>query len=229
MADADDNETKDNTLFNMSSSVLFTVINLASSSTVWTTLGQIVREGASHWAETRQAYSLMSSQARWRHLLEPSGPNPAPHTTCFQKMPVCRVPAAELQRIQAMEMRCYRKILRISYKDHVTNEEVRAKIQRAIGPHEDLLTIVKRRKLQWYGHVSRSSGLAKTILKGTVKWGRRQGRQKKRREDNIREWTGMEFAKSHRAVENREKKERKKKKEENWLPNHLWCPNDPRG
>ena len=49
--------------------------------------------------------------------------------------------AAELQRrIQAMEMRCYRKILHISYKDHVTNKEVRAKIQKVIGPHEDLLT-----------------------------------------------------------------------------------------
>ena len=60
-------------------------------------------------------------------------------------------------------------MLHISYKDHVTNEEVRAKIQQAIGPYEDLLTIVKRRKLQWYGHVSRSSGLAKTILQGTVK------------------------------------------------------------
>ena len=47
-----------------------------------------------------------------------------------------------------------RKILHISYKDRVTNEEVRAKIQRAIGPHEELLTIVKRRKLQWYGHVT---------------------------------------------------------------------------
>ena len=47
---------------------------------------------------------------------------------------------AELQRrIQAMEMRCYCKILHISYKDHVTNEAVRAKIQQAIGPHEDLL------------------------------------------------------------------------------------------
>ena len=45
-------------------------------------------------------------------------------------------------------MRCYRKILHISYKDHVTNEEVLAKIQQAIGPHEDLLTIVKRRRLQ---------------------------------------------------------------------------------
>ena len=91
------------------------------------------------------------------------------------------------------------------YKDHVTNEEVRVKIQQAIGPHEDLLTIVKRRKLQWYGHVSRSSGLAKIILQGTVKGGRRQGRQRKRWEDNISEWTGLEFAKSQRAVENREK------------------------
>ena len=71
-----------------------------------------------------------------------------------------------------MEMRCYRKILHISYKDHFTNEQVRAKIQQAIGPREDLLTIVKRRTLQWYGHVSRSSGLAKTILQGTVKGGK---------------------------------------------------------
>ena len=100
--------------------------------------------------------------------------------------------------------RCYRKIRLISYKDHVTNEEICAKIQQAIGPHEDLLTIVKRSKLQWYDHVSCSSGLAKTILQGTVKGGRRQGRQRKRWEDNIREWTGLEFAKSQRAVENRE-------------------------
>ena len=104
---------------------------------------------------------------------------------------------AELQRrIQAMEMRCYRKMVLISCKDRVTNEEVRAKILQAIGPHVDLLTMVKRRKLQWHGHVSRSSGLAKTILQGTVKGGRRLGRQKKRLEDNIREWAGLEFGKS---------------------------------
>ena len=63
-----------------------------------------------------------------------------------------------------MEVRCYYKILSITYNDRVTNEEVCARIQQAIGPHEDLLTIAKRRKLQWYGYVSRSSGLAKTIL-----------------------------------------------------------------
>ena len=104
-------------------------------------------------------------------------------------------------------MRCYCKILRISYKDHVTNEEVRAKIQQAIGPHEDLLTIVKRRKVQWYGHVSRLSGLAKAIMQATVKGGRRQSRQRKRWEDNIREWTSLEFAESKTAVENRDKME----------------------
>ena len=66
--------------------------------------------------------------------------------------------------------------MHLVYKDHATKEAVCAKIQQAIGSHEDLLTTVKRGKLQWYGHVSRSSGLAKTILQGTVKGGRRQGR-----------------------------------------------------
>ena len=85
---------------------------------------------------------------------------------------------AELQRrIQAMEMSCYREILLISC----------AKILQAIGLHEDLLTIVKRRKLQRYGHVLRSSGLAKTILQGSMEVGRRQGRQRKSLKDKIRE------------------------------------------
>ena len=93
----------------------------------------------------------------------------------------------------------------IYYASHaktVTNEEVHAKIQRANEPHENFLTIVKRRKLQWYGYVFHSSDLAKTTLQGTVNGGRRQGRQRKRWEDNIREWTGPEFAKSQKAVEN---------------------------
>ena len=83
------------------------------------------------------------------------------------------------RRIQALEMRCYRRLLNISYKDHVPNEEVRNRIQNAIGVHDDL-TMVKKRKLRWYGHISRSSGMAKTILQGTVKGARRRGRLKKR-------------------------------------------------
>ena len=113
-------------------------------------------------------------------------------------------------------MRCSHKILRISYKDHVTNEEICAMIHEAVRPHEDL-TIIKRRKPKRCWHVSRSSGLARTILQGTVKWGRRQGRQRKRWEDNIRD--GQAWS---RAVENR------KKSGGNWLWNHPGCLNDPR-
>ena len=53
-----------------------------------------------------------------------------------------------------------------------------------------------------FGHISRSSGLAKTILQSTMKGKRIRGRQKKRWEDNIKEWTGMDFVTSSRAAEN---------------------------
>ena len=100
-------------------------------------------------------------------------------------------------------MRCYRRLLNISYKDHVTNEEVRRKIQAAIGEYDELLTLAKKRKLRWFGNVSWSSGLAKTILQGTVKEKTKRARQKKRWVDNIKEWTGMDFASSTKAAENR--------------------------
>ena len=83
------------------------------------------------------------------------------------------------RRIQALETRCFLKLLGISYRDHITNEEVKARIRNAIGPYEGLLTSAKRRKLKWYGHVTRSCGLAKTILQGTVQGGRRRSRQRK--------------------------------------------------
>ena len=57
------------------------------------------------------------------------------------------------KRKQAFEMRCYRRQLNISYKDHVTNEEVRRKIQAAIGEYDELLALVKKRKLRWFGHL----------------------------------------------------------------------------
>ena len=70
------------------------------------------------------------------------------------------------KRMQAFEMRCYRRLLIILYKDHVTYEEVRRKIQAAIGEYVELLALVKKRKLRWLVHVSRSSGLAKITLQG---------------------------------------------------------------
>ena len=75
------------------------------------------------------------------------------------------------------------------YKDHVRNEEVRSRIQDAIGEHDKPLPMVKKPKLRLYGHISRSSGIAKTFLQRTVKGAIKGGRQKKTTSKNGQEWT----------------------------------------
>ena len=76
---------------------------------------------------------------------------------------------AELEKgPQAFEMRCYQRLQNISYKDYATNEDVHRKIQAAIGKYDEHRTLVKKRKLRRFGHVSRSYDLAKAILQGTV-------------------------------------------------------------
>ena len=49
-----------------------------------------------------------------------------------------------------------------------------------------------------------------------------RGKKTRQTEEEDRDWTGLEFGRSQRVVENRGNGE-------NWLRNHLWCPNDPRG
>ena len=77
-------------------------------------------------------------------------------------------------------MRCYRRLLNISHNDHITSEDVRRKIQAAIRQCDELLTLPKKRKLRQFGHISRSFGLARTILQGTVK-GEKEGKVDRRK------------------------------------------------
>ena len=85
------------------------------------------------------------------------------------------------------------KILDISYKEHKTNDYVRSLMCIHVGSQEPLLATIKRRKLIWFGHVTRHDCLCKTIMQGTVEGGRRRGRQRKSWSDNIREWTELEM------------------------------------
>ena len=108
---------------------------------------------------------------------------------------------SRVRETQAFETRCYRRLLNISYKDHITHEEVRRKIKAAIEEYNELLALVKKRKPRWFVHVSRSSGLAKTFLQGAMK---EEEVDRRRGDDNdIKEWTRMDFASSARAAENR--------------------------
>jgi len=90
-------------------------------------------------------------------------------------------------------MRCMRRLLRISYLERKTNEFVRDSIRTLVGPQEPVLATVKRRKLQWFGHVTRHNTLSKIILQGTVEGGRKRGRQRKSWSDNVKEWTSLDM------------------------------------
>ena len=95
-----------------------------------------------------------------------------------------------------------RRLLGISYMLQMKKRGTES--GKRFGPYEDLLTTVNKRKLRWYGHITRSTGLAKMILQGSVQGGRRKGRQKKRWEDNVTEWTGLKLGEALRKAENRE-------------------------
>ena len=94
------------------------------------------------------------------------------------------------RRIQAVEMRSLRRLLGISYKDHVTYNEVHRRVTPKVRHYEDLLTTVKKRKLRWYRQVTRSERLTKTIPQGTVQEKRRRGKKERSWADSILEWTG---------------------------------------
>jgi sorting nexin-29 len=101
------------------------------------------------------------------------------------------------RRIQAFEFRCLRRLLKVSYTEHRTNESIRAEIIKNIGPHEPLITIVKKRKMQFYGHTNRAGNLATTILQGSVDGNRGRGRPRTTWLKNIVDWSGLEVNNLH--------------------------------
>ena len=73
--------------------------------------------------------------------------------------------------IEAFEMQCYRRSMKISYRDHVPNETVLEKVDQ----NRKLLPMLKSRKLKYFGHISRHTSLEKDIMLGTMPGLRRQG------------------------------------------------------
>jgi len=109
------------------------------------------------------------------------------------------------RRIQAFENKCYRRMLGISYREHITNDYVWQRVNILAGRQEFLLSTVKRRKLSWFGHVCRHNTLSKIILQGNVNGGRRRGRPRKSWKDNIKEWTGQSMSSLLRVAEDRDR------------------------
>ena len=72
------------------------------------------------------------------------------------------------KRILAFEIKCLRKPFRISYLEHKANDWVRNKSNFLVGPQEPPQATVKKRKLAWFGHVTRLDSLSRIILQGIL-------------------------------------------------------------
>lgn len=77
------------------------------------------------------------------------------------------ISSAEKRRIEAFEMWCYRRMLKIRWVDKVTNEEV----LKRIGEKRSLWRILTKRRDRLVGHILRHEGLVKMVLEGSV-WGK---------------------------------------------------------
>ena len=108
------------------------------------------------------------------------------------------------RRLQAFEMKCFRRLLGISYKEHKTNKFVIQQITSLAGHYEPLLTTIKRRKFCWFGHVTRGNTLSKTVLQGFTSGSRARGRQRRLWIDNLKDWSGKSLEELTRLAENRQ-------------------------
>ena len=105
------------------------------------------------------------------------------------------------RRIEAFEMFCIRRLLRVSWIDRRTNEWCLEKL----GYKRELLGRVIRRKLRFYGHIQRqANSLERDVLEGRVNGKRSRGRQKMTWQNNISAWTGMSMATARISVLDRD-------------------------
>ena len=95
-------------------------------------------------------------------------------------------------------MRCLIQLLKLSYRDRITNIEVRNRVTKEISPNSELAMVITN-KLRWFAHVIRSNSMSKTIIQDSIKVKRRQGMQKMQWQDNIVKWTGLDINKAMRA------------------------------
>lgn len=105
----------------------------------------------------------------------------------------------EKRRIQAFENWCWRRMLRISWKEKKTNES----IQKRLEITTFLLDKMAKQKLTYFGHVMRAMGMEKIVMLGVMEGKRGKGRPKKRWLDDIKEWTDMEMDQLRYAVRDR--------------------------
>ena len=97
------------------------------------------------------------------------------------------VPAC-VKKLQAFEMWVYRKLLKISWTQKLTNAEIRNRIQEK----EYIMPTIRQRKLAYLGHIVRRDNLHRQLMEGKINGKRGRGRPRQKWIDDKKKWINIE-------------------------------------
>jgi len=102
--------------------------------------------------------------------------------------------------LEIFEMWCWRRMEKISWTDHVRNEEVLLRVKE----QRNILHEISKRKANWIGHILRRNCLLQRVIEGKIKGGievtERRGRRRRKLLDGLKERRGYSHLKAEALV-----------------------------